>query len=115
MGRNRTRAFGSYHSVMRFRFLALLAVLAIAAAACGSVAETVDVAAPADIAPEAAETGEPAIAEESAAVDEPEAAGEIAETTTTTPESTLLPSGRERILANHTEGKPYLLWYWGAH
>lgn len=87
-------------------------MLALAASACGSTTEAVDVAAPSaaeDVTVEA-ETADEAATED--ATVEPE---EAAETTTTTPESTLLPSGRERILANHSEGKPYVLWYWGAH
>ena len=91
-------------------------MLALVTSACGSTTATVDVSAPAaaeDVAVEA-ETADEAAAED--ATVEPEAAvDDAAETTTTTPESTLLPSGRERILANHTEGKPYVLWYWGAH
>lgn len=49
-----------------------------------------------------------------------EAAGEIVEDEATAepeavaPETALL-SGREAILANQAEGKPYVLWYWGAH
>jgi len=37
----------------------------------------------------------------------------VASATTSAPES--LRTGREAILANNTEGEPYVLWYWGAH
>lgn len=30
-------------------------------------------------------------------------------------QATELRTGREAILANQAEGKPYVLWYWGAH
>jgi len=91
-------------------------MLALAASACGSTTEAVDVVAPSaaeDVTVEA-ETADEA-ADEDATVEPGEAVDDVEETTTTTPESTLLPSGRERILANHTEGRPYVLWYWGAH
>lgn len=82
----------------------------LVASACGSTTDTVDSAA--EAAPVDAVTTTVVVDDAAAEVDANES---VAETTTTTPESTLLPSGRERILANHTEGKPYVLWYWGAH
>lgn len=84
------------------RLVILLAVLAIIASACGSTAKTVDVAAPAEL-------------DDTATSADVDGGDLVAETTTTTPESTLLPSGRERILANEADGKPYVLWFWGAH
>jgi hypothetical protein len=82
------------------RFWVLLAVLGLTATACGSAAQTVEVAA------EAA----PADATES----EVEPILNVG-TTATTAAPEALRSGREAILANHSEGKPYVLWYWGAH
>lgn len=99
--------------VMR-RILALLAVLGLMATACGSAAQTVEVAS------ETASTTAPVASPSEAAEDQPVAAAEVeptpaVETTTTTAAPEPLRSGREAILANHTEGRPYVLWYWGAH
>ncbi|MFT7474623.1 MAG: hypothetical protein ACI81L_001548 [Verrucomicrobiales bacterium] len=75
-------------SIVR-RIVLLLAVLGLTATACGSTAQIIEVAAESDV--------------------------EVARTTTTAAAPEALRSGREAILANHSEGKPYVLWYWGAH
>lgn len=96
------------------RLLAVLALIAILASACGS-SETVEVNAgkattttTTELLPEPAAAAEEAIAEPDEVVAE-------ASTTTTEAAPEPLRTGREAILANHTEGKPYVLWYWGAH
>jgi len=95
------------------RLLFPLAALAIVASACGGTAETVEVAADTDtpatdeIALEPAESAEEQVADP---VEE-----QPTEQVEEEPEVEPMRSGREAILANHSEGKPYVLWYWGAN
>jgi hypothetical protein len=109
---------------MRRRQFYLLAVLAVVASACGTVehrvaaadraagvADDAKVELAVDVEPAAAVNDVASVGDEAAAQDSPDVVVET--TTTVAPEA--LRTGREAILANHSAGEPYVLWYWGAH
>lgn len=99
------------------RLFSVITVFAVLATACGSSTEIQGVEAAAPTTTSAAVVTEDTATLNTAAVDtapeqtdsETDAADEVAE------EPVALRTGREAILANHTAGKPYVLWYWGAH
>lgn len=100
------------------RLLTFLATLAIVASACGSTLPVVESAASPDevAAVEAGTNDADVVAEGEADGDSADGdATDTSSTTTATAAPELLRTGREAILANHTEGKPYVLWYWGSH
>ncbi|MGI9609860.1 MAG: hypothetical protein ACR2NL_06160 [Acidimicrobiia bacterium] len=111
------------------RLLTILAALALLTAACGSTASSQVGASdvvendPAAVEDSAADEAEVASDQEEPASDDPVAAEAVVEDEVESvapdePESeepAELRTGREAILANHSEGKPYVLFYWGAH
>ena len=101
------------------RLLVFLVLIAMVASACGrsevveinsGATQTTEAVVPESAEVESAVADEPTNSEPEAQVEpEPEVEAEVEA------EPDALRTGREAILANHTEGKPYVLWYWGAH
>jgi len=94
------------------RLLAPLTVLLLVASACGSTTATVD--AGVELTHDSEARDEDAVEESSAVADDAAMSDEIdVEEAQEMPEP--LPNGREALLANRGEGKPYVLWFWGAN
>ena len=98
---------------MRRWLFSILALVAIVASACGGT-DSVEAA----VEPVTQEIQLVEADEQHDAGDNESEADLVEEPTEVVEESVEpapLRTGREAILANHTEGKPYVLWYWGAH